>query len=96
MTRDEELLNEIIQRRGYLVVSSARQLSIGSPLGYRLRIRYPVTDQHRTLKTNAEWYVIAPTDQSDKREQTKLARQLSKEIIADTVDGPYFYRVLSD
>jgi hypothetical protein len=86
MTRDEELMNEIIQRRGYMVISANRQLRIGEVLDE------PVS----SLDTKSQWYVISVSDRSDMDEQTKMAMELHKGVCPIAIRGRYFYRVVSD
>lgn len=84
MTKDEELLNEIIQRRGYIVAGSSHERKLGES------VVFPSSPR-------ALFYVIADTDATDIDEQARLIRRLSPDRSpADSRRGKYFYRVLSD
>ena len=89
MTRDEELLNEIIQRRGYIVVCCFSNLKIGQPT--------PIAMADKSLDTKAHWYVLAETNEVDMLEQIRLLRLLRPDLPPDNLLGlETFYRVLSD
>lgn len=89
MTRDEELLNDIIQRRGYLVV--------GSRISYRVGERIPgLQCAGRHTQTETRWYILESTDVCDIREQAVLIRALRPDMPEPFFGEPHFYRVLFD
>ena len=96
MTQDEELLNEIIQRRGYVVVESRIPRQPGERLKDGISNNLSPLDR-RVLETNAKWYCIAATDLADMMEQVLLIRELWPwTLTVPPTAGSHFYRVLSD
>jgi hypothetical protein len=94
MTRDEELLNEIIQRRGYIVVRAQRSYHIGE----RLPVALKSVDDLRYLETDVHWYIVGPSDANDEHGQVILMEQLTGRHVSTEHpwSGDKFYRVLSD
>lgn len=78
-----ELMTELINRRGYLVVGTSTECKLGGTLS------------HDPPMENA-FVIISPTTRADADEQNVLVSELKREPIKPWPDFLYFYRVGTD
>ena len=88
MTPDEEVLSEIINRRGYLVIRSIVTMTIGEKPNWRNALGQKVTDQ--------PMQVFAATDERDYMEQMALFEELGTGVRIQGSAGDRYYRVTTD
>lgn len=99
---DAQLIVEVMNRRGYLVVGSARPMAKGQAVPATHLVadsphRGPNTKCDSSLTDGNLLYVVAMTDQTDMREQDLLvARLCEQDPPAATKRHRYFYRMRTD
>lgn len=97
---DAELINEIINRRGYLTIGS----QIPLPLGLTLRSVDLATEGSFGLQpisglSKARFYVFSKGEASDMSAQNELVRQFDcpkGTALGRTTHLPFYYRVRTD
>jgi hypothetical protein len=87
-----EAINEVIQRRGYVVMNSHYPIRIGQILE-TLEVK-PTED--RTEKFRQPTRVIAETGRDDWNQQNAILRQLLGPAVTDCAHGLYYYRLVTD
>lgn len=92
MTRDEEILVQVMAKRGYFTIGSPVALAIGSePLGMFLG--------DRPADTAAKFYIVAETTAEEALELGyEVARELGVQVDPGSMSPQYryFYRVSTD
>lgn len=89
MTKDEEILQKVIQERGYLVVWCHTPRKVGQDCG---KCQW---GNNAPLNTAARFQVTGETDRKDAEDQEVFAIRLGLEVLGFP-EGALFYRVSTD